>query len=98
MIDGKMASILCGDSGSFCKYCLSTREQCSDLGYINEMGTFYIENNYEQPKETWQKLDSGEILYNDPERNGQVHKPLLTEDARFFVWMHEEPWSLAQTS
>ena len=57
MIDGKMASILCGDPGAFCKYCFSTREQCSDVDYITETGTFYIEKSYEQAQETWEKLE-----------------------------------------
>ena len=94
MIDGKMASILCGDSGAFCKYCFSNREQCSNLDYITETDTFYIEKTYEQAKETWEKLESGEMPYNDPNRKGQVHKPILTENSRFFAWMHQEPRSL----
>ena len=73
MIDGKMASILCGDSGAFCKYCFSTREQCSNVDYITETGTFYIEKSYEQAQETWEKLECGEMAYTDSARKGQVH-------------------------
>ena len=94
MIDGKMASMLCGDSGAFCKYCFSTREQCSDIDYITETGTFYVEKSYEQAQETWEKLESGEMSYKDPSRKGQVNKPILTENSRFFAWMHQEPRSL----
>ena len=94
MIDGKMASILCGDSGSYCKYCFCTREQCNNVDYITETGTFYVEKTYEQALDTWEKLESGEMSYTDPARKGQVHKPVLTENSRFFAWMHQEPRSL----
>ena len=94
MIDGKMTSLLCGDSGAFCKYCFSSREQCSDLDFITEAGKFNIEKSYEQAQETWDKLESGEMSYTDEARKGQVNKPILTENSRFVAWMHQEPRSL----
>ena len=34
------------------------------------------------------------MVYTDSARKGQVHKPILTENSRFFAWMYQEPRSL----
>lgn len=81
MIDGKMADILQGDSGSFCHYCKTTRAKANDLVHV--LQGFDIEKTYKECEETWDKVESGQIAYSDPARSGQCHEPIMSQDLRF---------------
>ena len=77
MIDGKMAGILQGDFGSRkCHYCDSSEVDRNNT--IQFLQSFAITKSYESCMETWQKLVTGEIQYNDPKRQGQCDKPLVS--------------------
>ena len=92
MIDGKMVDLIQGDSGSFCHYCQVTREEANDLTRI--LQGFSIEKTIAELTETWNRIDSGDIIYTDPERAGQCHKPMNKSDLRFFAIMHQKLRSL----
>ena len=68
MIDGKMADLIQGDSGAFCHYCMATRAEANDIKWIEE--GFIIEKSFENCMETWKKLESGELSYNNKGRAG----------------------------
>ena len=92
MIDGKMADILQGDSGAFCHYCTVTREEANNIDRIQ--AGFRIEKDFETISATWEKLESGEIGYTNPERKGQCHEPLLKRSLRFYGNTHQKLRSL----
>ena len=92
MIDGKMVDIIQGDSGSFCHYCKATRKDANDLTCI--MQGFHIEKTFEEMKATWDNIESGEMLYNDPDRAGQCHEPMNVSDLKFFAILHQKLRSL----
>lgn len=68
VIDVKMASIIQGDSGSFCHYCKVPRLDGNDIFHIQE--GFQIEKSYAEVLETWEHLQSGELQYNNLQRAG----------------------------
>ena len=89
MIDGKMASILQGDSGSFCHYCNVTKQEGNSLVFI--LNGFEISKTYEQCKTIIKKLEAtGEerMYYGDKGRYGQVHAPIIRTDMRYFALTH----------
>ena len=86
MVDGKMAGILQGDTGSYCHYCNCTKEDGNSLVKILE--GFKISKTFEECSDIIQKLESGEIRYKDKERCGQVHAPILKTDLRYFAITH----------
>jgi hypothetical protein len=92
MVDGKLDTILKGDGGAFCQLCDMTREEVSDLQLFTEKGfeTMLITKTSEMRKERWDKLESGEIGYDDVERHGQCHKPLTTADGNFKGILHQK--------
>ena len=53
MVDGKMVSLLQGDSGGFCHYCFVSRQDANDPLIIVQ--GFHIEKTLEQMKETWKE-------------------------------------------
>ena len=75
MIDGKMVSILQGDSGSPCHYCDFNVEGINDL--INILQGFLITKSFESCCDTWDKVLDGDITWHSSARAGQCHKPLL---------------------
>ena len=75
MIDGKMASLLQGDSGAFCHLCHVTRADANDTVLISQ--GFQITKDYKSCLDAWKKLDSGEISYSSSERQGQCHEPIV---------------------
>ena len=92
MIDGKMADIIQGDAGAFCHYCTITRAEANKLERI-EQG-FAIEKSFEKCLRTWQALESGELLYDDKGRAGQVYKPMNTRNMQFYGITHQKLRSL----
>ena len=92
MVDGKMVDLIQGDSGSFCHYCYTTREDANNIEKI--MNGFTIEKTAEKCFEKWQSLESGEMRYDDSNRGGQVHKPLNTRSIRFYGITHQKLRSL----
>ena len=68
MADGKMVSLLQGDSGAFCHFCSCTKAFCNDLA--NFQNGFNIDKNYESCLEAWRKLEDGSIEYTSRERQG----------------------------
>ena len=96
MLDGKMVSILQGDSGSFCHYCDIKRDDASNFHHITSLGLggMRITKTIEECKNRWDLLESGVIGYRDPLRAGQCHKPLLSQSGRFFGILHQELRSL----
>ena len=92
MIDRKMVDLIEGDSGAFCHYCDSTREDANDIQKI-AIG-FRIEKTVEKCLQAWQLLESGEISYPDKKRAGQVHKPLNIRDIRYYGIKHQKLRSL----
>lgn len=75
MVDGKMVSILQGDSGSFCHFCTCTRREANDV--INILKEFPINKAYDDMVEIWDKVEAGLIKKTSREKNGQCHKPML---------------------
>ena len=53
-----------------------------------------ITKTIEECNRQWELIESGQIAYNDPERAGQCHKPLLTQSGRLFAILHQELSSL----
>ena len=96
MIDGKMVELLHGDSGAFCHYCDVSKSEASSLEFIVEggVGGMPISKTIEQCKERWELLESGQISYNDPQRMGQRHQPLVSQSGRLFAILHQELRSL----
>ena len=92
MVDGKMVSILLGDSGAFCHYCDIKRKEANDLVIILQQ--FRIVKGFTEILETWRKLESGEIGYNNSERKGQVNEPISSSDVKFFAILHQKLRSL----
>ena len=45
-------------------------------------------------KATWDSMESGDMLYNDPERAGQCHEPMNVSDLKFFAILHQKLRSL----
>ena len=77
MIDGKMAGMLQGDFGSRkCHYCDSSEVDRNDPLQI--FRCFSITKSYESCMEAWQKLESEEIKHNDPQRQGQCDRSLVS--------------------
>ena len=87
MIDGKMVSILQGDSGAQCHYCCSTREEINDILCI--MKGFEITKSFQSCTDSWNAVKSGNIDWKDPKRAGQCHQPLV--EVNLFSILH---WKL----
>eukprot|EP00112_Aurelia_sp_Birch-Aquarium-sp1_P020181 Seg5140.1 transcript_id=Seg5140.1/GoldUCD/mRNA.D3Y31 product="hypothetical protein" protein_id=Seg5140.1/GoldUCD/D3Y31 len=96
MIDGKMVNLVQGDSGAFCHYCDISQSQASSLQFLTSSGVggMHITKTNEECRNRWELVESGEIAYNNPQRPGQCHKPLLTESGRLFAILHQEIRSL----
>ena len=84
MVDGKMVSLLQGDSGAFCHLCTSTRSDANDLQQINN--GFIINKDYESCKDAWEKLQRGDISYTSVERYGQCHESIAKCNLHFFLY------------
>lgn len=93
MCDGKMASILQGDSGAWCHYCFATKNEANDLTLILQK-SFTISKTYENVNQIWNELESGAMSYSDPARSGQCHAPILKKDLRYFAILHQKIRSL----
>eukprot|EP00112_Aurelia_sp_Birch-Aquarium-sp1_P004598 Seg1522.2 transcript_id=Seg1522.2/GoldUCD/mRNA.D3Y31 product="Major antigen" protein_id=Seg1522.2/GoldUCD/D3Y31 len=96
MLDGKMVSIVQGDSGSFCHYCDITQSEASQLQYLAEAGVdgMPITKTVEECMERWEMVESGQIAYSDPRRKGQCHKPMVSQSGRLFAILHQKLRSL----
>lgn len=86
MVDGKMVSIIQGDSGAFCHYCTSTRTESNSTTLIN-IG-FFINKNYSTCKSAWEKLSTGLISSTSSEKQGQCHPSLIKGDLYCFSILH----------
>ena len=86
MVDGKMVSLLQGDSGAFCHMCHTSRADANDVTTISN--GFKITKDYDSCKVAWDKLSSGEISYNSKERQGQCHEGILQSDLFCFSVLH----------
>ena len=86
MVDGKMVSLLQGDSGAFCHMCHTSRADANDVTTISN--GFNITKDYDSCKVAWDKLSSGEISYNSKERQGQCHEGILKSDLFCFSVLH----------
>lgn len=64
MVDGKMSSILKGDSGAYCNYCTATKADGNDCFCIEE--GFLINKSIEECWEIWEALQKGDMSYDDP--------------------------------
>lgn len=87
MIDGKMVSMLQGDSGGYCHYCCASRDEGNSLCCI--LQGFNITKSYQYCQESWQRITSGEMQWKDIERAGQCHEPLV--EINLFSILH---WKL----
>ena len=96
MIDGKMVDILHGVSGAFCHYCDINQRQASSLDVLLETGVdgMPITKTVEECQKRWELIEKGEIRYQDPQRKGQCHKPLISQSGRLFAILHQELRSL----
>ena len=92
MIDGKMADLIQGDSGSPCHYCKATTAQINDVSTI--LQGFTIEKTVEEMKSTFNAVQTGELHYDDPQRAGQCHEPLNFQNLKFFAILHSKLRSL----
>ena len=94
MIDGKMVSLLQGDSGAFCHLFHNTRADCNSTLMIAE--GFNINKDYATCQEAWEKLVSGEIQYCSSERRGQFHESIVKTDLYCFSVLHssKDLWTL----
>lgn len=88
MADGKMVSLLQGDSGAFCHFCSCTKV-FNDVA--NFQNGFNIDKNYETCLEAWRKLEDGSIEYTSGERQGQCHEPIIKSSMKCFSILH---WKL----
>ena len=86
MVDGKMVSLLQGDSGAFCHLCHVSRSDANDPDLIAE--GFEITKDYESCTAAWDKLQSGEIAYQSCERQGQCHENILKANLSCFSLLH----------
>ena len=86
MLDGKLVGLVQGDTGAFCHYCDHTRESAHERSNICE--GFEINKTWEECMDIWDKLQKGEILYDDLERHGIVHKPLNKINLKYFSITH----------
>ena len=86
MVDGKMVSLIQGDSGAFCHLCTSTREEANN--HLNILAGFEMNKDYNSCQTAWRKLRSGEICYSSVERQGQCHESLLKADLHCISVLH----------
>ena len=91
MNDGKVMDVLQGDSGSFCKKCDISRDDARSVEFLQEAGVggMTVTKTNQQCMDRYSKVETGEILYIDSERCGQVHKPLLTDDQHLYGILHQ---------
>ena len=82
MLDGKMVSLLQGDSGAFCHLCHATQADANDPRLITN--GFDITKDNASCNEAWDKLVAGDILYSSNERQGQCHENLAKADLHCF--------------
>ena len=75
MIDGKMVSLLQGDSGAPCHYCSANKADINSRAHIIQ--GFSIDKSFETCSDSWRKISEGEISWSDKERAGQCHPPLV---------------------
>lgn len=68
MIDGKMVTLLQGDSGTFCHLCHASRADANNTSLIEE--GFEITKDYDSCTTAWDKLCSNEITLFSIERQG----------------------------
>ena len=78
MLDGKMVSLLQGDSGAYCHYCHASREDGNNVASI--AAGFTITKSYETCRDVWERLQGGQLSYKNPERAGQCHPHILKAD------------------
>ena len=86
MLDGKMVSLLQGDSGAFCHLCHATCADANDTALISNR--FEITKDYNSCKEAWEKLVAGKIGYSSSERQGQCHENIVKADLHCFSILH----------
>ena len=86
MMDGKMVSLLVGDSGAFCHLCHVIRATANDPTLI--AAGFDITKDYASCKEAWDKLVAGDIAYSSHERQGQCHENIAKTDLHCFSVLH----------
>ena len=86
MVDGKMVSLLVGDSGAYCHLCTCNRSDANDLQHITD--GFKINKSYESCKEAWEKLQSGTISYSSAEREGMCHENIIKSDLHCCSVLH----------
>ena len=72
------------------------KTNASSLEFVAAAGPqgMVITKTIEECNRRWELIESGQIAYNDPERPGQCHKPLLTQSGRLFAILHQELRSL----
>ena len=87
MVDGKMVSYLQGDSGSPCHYCGNSIKEINSI--LNIMKGFDITKSYDSCKKNWDLIENKDINWNDPERQGQCHSPLV--EVKYHCILH---WKL----
>lgn len=92
MIDGKMADLIQGDSGSFCHYCNTTRIKANDLTCI--LQGFLICKTVEELTAICDGIEEGSLKYKDSRRAGQCHRPLNISPLLYFAIMHQKIRSL----
>ena len=82
MVDGKMVSLLQGDSGAYRHCCTVTKDEGNSLDAI-ENGV-RITKDFQTCMETWEQLESGNIPYSSKDRQGQCHQPITTTGLKYF--------------
>ena len=92
MIDGKVVDAIQGDSGAWCHYCYTTKQDGNTISVI--LQGFPLEKTVEEMTATWEAVETGEMAYQDPNRAGQCHEPLNSKDLRFFAILHQQLRSL----
>ncbi len=75
MVDGKMAGLLQGDTGSACHYCHLTTQEYNVKETITQGFTIY--KNWTRCKADY-----------EAKRKGQVHQPIIQNDLRYFGITH----------
>ena len=80
MVDGKMVSLIQGDSGSFCHYCTLTKADANVINAIEE--GFFINKTYQTCLEAWNKIKHNVKSFTSKERDGQCHKPIIKCDSK----------------
>ena len=86
MIDGKMVSLLQGDSGAFCHLCFVNRQSANDPSVI-ENG-FEITKDYASTQKAWDQLVANEIVCTSQERQGQCQDNIVKADLHCFSVLH----------